>query len=209
MRIAGSLWSVPVDARAHRLATAVAAGLPVVHWDASDGRFAAPGGFTPSAAGRLLASAPPVESEAHLMSHAPAPEVPAWAELCTMIVVPLEVDGAPAAVAAIEARGVRPALAVSLGTPLEQVPSGLPVLLMAITPGEAGAPFDPAVLDRVRRLRDRGRNPVVGVDGGVGPGHFSALAEAGAQWLVSGTSLFQAPDPGAWLEACRRSVPEG
>jgi len=209
MRIAGSLWSVPGDARAQRLATAVTAGLPVVHWDASDGEFAAPGGFTPSTAARLLETTPPVESEAHLMSHAPAPEVPAWAELCTTIVVPLESEGAPAAVAAIEARGVRPALAVSLGTPLERVPSGLPVLLMAITPGEAGSPFDPAVLDRVRRLRDRGRNPVVGVDGGIGPDRFAALADAGAQWLVSGTSLFQAPDPGAWLDACRRSAPEG
>ncbi|MGC3994309.1 MAG: hypothetical protein QM779_09420 [Propionicimonas sp.] len=205
MRIAGSLWSVPADEQSRALATTVAAGLPVVHWDATDGRFAAPGGFTAPEAVALLAHSPAVLSEAHLMMHDPGRDLAGWAEFCSTIVVPFESARAARTVDRIAALGVTPALALSLGTPLGQVPADLPVLLMAITPGEAGSPFDDAVLARVRTLAERGRNPLIGVDGGVTTGCFPALAAAGATWLVSGTGLFTAPDPAAWLAQCRRT----
>jgi ribulose-phosphate 3-epimerase len=205
MRIAGSLWSVPAEQQGDQLSRVAAAGLGVVHWDASDGTFATAGGFTSGSAQRLLERAPGVTSEAHLMMHNPFREIPAWAEFCTTIVVPCEVEGAARALDRVEALGVRAGVAVSLPTPLDRVPADLPVLLMAIPPGEAGSPFDPAVVERVDALRQRGRNPLIGVDGGVGTDEFGVLAAAGANWIVSGTSLFGAPDPGAWLRRCART----
>jgi ribulose-phosphate 3-epimerase len=204
-RISGSLWSVAADEQAKKLDAAVSGGLPVVHWDTSDGVFAARGGFSPEGAARLLEAAPPVESEAHLMVAHPDEAIDAWAELCTIVVVPLETETAARALDKVAARGVQPAVAVSLETPLAEVPADLPVLLMAITPGQAGAPFDSRVLPRISELRARGRNPLIGVDGGVEPVQFERLANSGANWIVSGNSLFAATDPAAWLARCRRS----
>ena len=203
MRIAGSLWSVPVDQQSTRLQTATEAGLAAVHWDATDGTFAAHGGFTPATASRLLAECPSIDSEAHLMLQDPRPEIPDWVAFCSLVAVPIEIEYAVEATALVEKLGGQPALAVSLRTRLRSVPADYPILLMAIAPGQAGSPFDPAVLHRVSELRDRARNPLLGVDGGVGPSEFTALSYAGANWIVSGTSLFASADPADWLSLCK------
>lgn len=201
MRIAGSLWSVPADEQSRRLRDAAGAGLAVAHWDATDGVFAAQGGFTPVTASRVLDGSGPLQCEAHLMLEDPRTDIPEWVAFCSLVAVPIEVAHARQSTALVERLGAQPALAVSLQTSLQSVPADYPILLMAITPGQAGSSFDPAVVERVSQLRERGRNPLVGVDGGVGPGQFEALSKAGANWIVSGTSLFAA-DPGAWLAAC-------
>ena len=203
MRVAGSLWSVPVEERPARLAGAAAAGLHAAHWDTTDGDFAAAGGFTPQTAAALQDGCPGLGAEAHLMLRDPRPAIPAWAEVCSLVVVHFEADDAHDAVRSIARRGSQPGLAVSLQTPLDAVPSDYPILLMSIIPGLAGTPFDAVVLDRVAALRERDRNQLIGVDGGVGRSQFAALARAGANWVVSGTDLFNAPDPGEWIAACQ------
>lgn len=203
MRIAGSLWSVPPGEQSAQLGRALRAGLGAVHWDATDGVFAAAGGFAPPSALALLPADGPVVSEAHLMMRDPRAVVPAWLDFCSLIAVPVESEHASEAASMIEGRGGQPALAVSLETPLSSVPTDYPVLLMSVVPGQAGSRFDPAVVARVAALRDRGRNPLIGVDGGVGPVHFTALARAGANWIVSGTSLFSAADQENWIVTCR------
>jgi ribulose-phosphate 3-epimerase len=206
VRISGSLWSVPVQERAATLVNALDAGLAAVHWDCTDGRFAAPGGFTSAEALALLANTPGVESEAHLMVEDPISEVDEWADWCATVVVPVEVGDPWPALRRVEARGAKAALAVSLETPLELVPHGtFAVLVMAIPPGRAGSRFADSALSRVAELRRRGCHAQVGVDGGVGPAQFESLSEAGADWIVSGTSLFGAPDVGEWLARCRKA----
>lgn len=204
MRISGSLWSVPAPEQASALVNAVDAGLTTVHWDSSDGRFAAPGGFSNDQALALLADTTGAESEAHLMLEDPLSLVDQWAEWCATVAIPVEIDNPWPALRRAEARGAKPALAVSLETPLERVPRGsFAVLVMAIPPGRAGSPFALEAVNRVAELSARGCHALVGVDGGVGPAQFESLREAGAAWLVSGTSLFSAPDVGDWLAHCR------
>jgi ribulose-phosphate 3-epimerase len=194
---------VPGDERADRLTRATEAGLAVAHWDSTDGEFATLGGFSPETARRVLGDSAPIESEAHLMFNDPRSVIPAWAEFCSLIVVPIESEHAMQAAELIERQGSQPALAVSLQTPLQAVPADYPILLMSIQPGRAGSPFDPAVISRVTELRERARNRRLGVDGGVGPVQFADLSQAGASWLVSGTSLFASPDPVGWLRDCQ------
>ena len=94
---------------------------------------------------------------------------------------------------------------MSLETPLELVPPGsFDVLGTSITPGRAGSPFDDRAVDRVTRLFERGCHESIGVDGGVGPDQFGRLSLAGTNWIVSGSSLFAADDPSAWLAQCQR-----
>ncbi|MDQ7991483.1 MAG: hypothetical protein AAGC63_01255 [Propionicimonas sp.] len=202
-RLAGSLWSVPTPQQRERLATAVAGGLGHVHWDATDGVFAVAGGFSPDTAAGL-ADGLAVGSEAHLMMRDPGPELVAWAELCDLVVVPVEIADWSVALRRIEAAGAVGALAVSPGTDLAVVPrGGFPVLVMSVQPGDAGAEFRPGTLDRVRALAGRGCHPMVGADGGVRGSQLPGLREAGATWAVSGTSLFNAPDLPGWLGEAR------
>ncbi len=205
-RLTGSPWSVPSGEVEQAVRAAAVAGLTHVHWDATDGVFAAPGGFDATGAS-AIAEAADVRSEAHLMMLDPLPAIGEWARFCELIVVPVEIDGWRDAVRAIELSGATPALAVSPQTAVERVPEGgFPVLVMSVEPGDAGADFRPGTVERVRRLADRGCHPMVGVDGGVLPAHLPALASAGASWVVSGTSLFGAADVRAWLQHASRAM---
>ena len=72
------------------------------------------------------------------------------------------------------------------------------VLLMSVNPGFGGQKFIPAVLHKVRALRqiidERGLSIAIEVDGGVGKANAATLAEAGADILVAGSAVFGAAD---------------
>lgn len=202
-RLAGSPWSIPAPDLERLVTQAAGAGLEYLHWDATDGAFAVAGGFGSDQA-CALAELAGVASEAHLMMHEPGAVIAGWARFCELVVVPVEIADWRGALREIETAGAVPALAVSPATPLGQVPSGdFPVLVMSVQPGQAGSDFRPATIERVRDLHARGCHAMVGVDGGVLPAHLPELAGAGATWVVSGTSLFGAPDVRAWLSAAR------
>ncbi|MBP5803671.1 hypothetical protein J2D78_16395 [Microbacterium maritypicum] len=198
MRIAGSLWSVPAE---DRLTTALRlrdAGLRRLHWDTTDGSFAAAGGFSPDAAAEL-ASATGLSAEAHVMAHRAGREVDAWTTFCDLVFVHIESDDWQEALARIERRGATPGLAVSPQTRAADVPADVAVLCMSIVPGQAGSAFDTAVLHKLTALRRASPGRRLGVDGGVRRPHADALASAGADWAVVGTDLvFDQED--AWAD---------
>jgi ribulose-phosphate 3-epimerase len=203
--VAASLWSTPpadLDAEAARL---TAAGLRRWHWDVSDGAFAAPGGFDPATVARLTA-ATGLPGEAHLMVTDPRPVLDAWADVCGTVIVHAEATGWREAVEHVRARGARAGVALSPGTPLDvlaDLPPDVVVLVMAITPGQAGSTFLPGTPARLDALA--GRHAGLGVDGGVTLDHARECARHGATWVVSGSALCTAPDPAAWLARARTS----
>lgn len=75
------------------------------------------------------------------------------------------------------------------------------VLIMSVNPGFGGQPFIPHSVEKVRELRRlidaTGSRAVIEVDGGVNLTTGALLAEAGADILVAGSSVFNAPDPSA------------
>ena len=81
------------------------------------------------------------------------------------------------------------------------------VLLMSVNPGAGGQRFIPAVLDKIRAIREMAdrENPglEIEVDGGVNPETARLCIEAGANVLVAGNSVFSAEDPAAMVEKLR------
>lgn len=79
------------------------------------------------------------------------------------------------------------------------------VLVMSVAPGFGGQEFIPEVLPKVEALRkfvdSEGLAADIEVDGGITPENARLAREAGADVLVAGTAIFQAPDP---VEAVRR-----
>jgi ribulose-phosphate 3-epimerase len=74
------------------------------------------------------------------------------------------------------------------------------VLIMSVNPGFGGQHFIPNALNKVRTLAARrkelGLNFIIEIDGGVALENAGQITQAGVEWLVAGSSVFHAPDPG-------------
>lgn len=105
---------------------------------------------------------------------------------------------------AIRAEGKRAGVAINPATPvsvLEHVVGDIDlILIMSVNPGFGGQKFIPAALDKIRQARALigGRAIDLEVDGGVTVDNARALAEAGADLLVAGTSVFVGNDPATY-----------
>ena len=69
------------------------------------------------------------------------------------------------------------------------------VLIMSVNPGFGGQKFMPEVLDKVKRLKDikskNNKNFDIEIDGGINFDNCKLAIEAGANILVSGTTVFK------------------
>ena len=67
------------------------------------------------------------------------------------------------------------------------------VLVMTISPGFGGQSFEPAMLEKIRRIRAMiGDRPIdLEIDGGCTPQNAGMIAKAGANVLVAGSAVFK------------------
>ena len=81
------------------------------------------------------------------------------------------------------------------------------VLVMTVEPGFGGQPFMESQLKTITRVREiiQAHNPScdLEVDGGINPSTARRVVEAGANVLVAGSALYEAPDLSATMEALR------
>ena len=102
----------------------------------------------------------------------------------------------------IEAKGVKPALAIKPNTPVEAVLPYLDrlymVLVMTVEPGFGGQKFMADMMPKVEFLRNeikqRGLSTLVQVDGGIAKDTIATAAKAGVDVCVAGTAVFGAED---------------
>ena len=201
IEVAASLWSVPAE-RQHAAAAELAGhGLRRMHWDMTDGRFARAGGFSADGA-REVSAGLGLAAEVHIMARSSSREVDAWTDFCDLVIVHAESADWQKAVDRIVRRGCEPGLALSAMTPASVVPEGMTALCMSITPGEAGSAFDPAVIDKIRTLRESSDRRV-GVDGGVTRDIAARVADAGASWVAVGNDLVGTGGLQRWADLLR------
>lgn len=83
------------------------------------------------------------------------------------------------------------------------------VLIMSVNPGFGGQSFIPGVISKIRKLRQmceqRGLDPWIEVDGGLKPANTWQVLEAGANAIVAGSAVFNAPDYAEAIEGVRNS----
>jgi ribulose-phosphate 3-epimerase len=103
----------------------------------------------------------------------------------------------------IREQGVKPAVALNPGTPLEMIEYVLAdlemVLIMTVNPGYGGQSFIPEMIPKITRLRnmieERNLDVDIQVDGGIKPYTTAVkVVEAGANVLVAGSAIFGAQD---------------
>ena len=78
-------------------------------------------------------------------------------------------------------------------------------LVMSVNPGFGGQAFIPSSLEKIRRLaelrKSRGLNFKIAVDGGVGRSNIMDVINAGADIVIVGSAILNAPDPESELAA--------
>jgi len=68
-------------------------------------------------------------------------------------------------------------------------------LIMSVNPGFSGQSFIPAMCDKIKQARRiLGNDKIIQVDGGVSNENIDLLRESGANSVVSGSYIFDAPD---------------
>lgn len=108
---------------------------------------------------------------------------------------------------AIREAGMKVGVSLNPATPVETIQHVLPlcdlVLVMSVNPGFGGQKFIPYSLDKIRRLREmiqtQGLSTLIEVDGGVTKDNCASIAQAGAQVLVAGNTVYSASNPRAMI----------
>jgi len=215
VKLAPSILTADFGRLADEVKAAEAGGADYLHLDVMDGRFVPNITF-----GALVVDAlrrvTNLPFDIHLMIVEPERHIEAYAEAAETINVHVEVSPhINRTLDAIRKLGKRAGVCINPGTPVGAIEESLPdadqVMVMTINPGWGGQSMIPRQLEKVSRIRQMidagGFGAEIEIDGGVKIGNASRCAEAGADVLVCGSSVFNAEStPQESLAALRRAL---
>ena len=201
--VAPSILSADFGRLAEEVGAAEAAGADVIHIDVMDGRFVPNITIGPLIV-TAVRKATRLPIDVHLMIVEPERYVEAFAGAgAGTISVHAEVSPhLHRTLQVVRSAGARPSVALNPSTDLSAVEWVLSdcaqILLMTVNPGFGGQHYIPACTEKIRRLRtladSRGLSLDIEVDGGVNDETVETVVSAGANVLVAGTAVFDAPD---------------
>lgn len=180
-----------------------AAGVDRIQWDVMDGRFVPNLTFGPD----VIASCrdrTDLLFEAHLMVEEPDDLLPLWVEAgCGLLIVHAEAcRHLHRTLGRIRDLGAQAAVALNPSTPPTEIEHVLDlcdmVLVMTVNPGFGGQSYigtmEPKVATIRRWIVEGGHACDIEVDGGISTKTIAGAAAAGANVLISGSSMFADPE---------------
>ena len=202
MELAPSILTADFARLADEIGRIEKAGADVVHLDVMDGRFVPNFTFGPPvvAAVRKVTNLP---LDAHLMVETPDRFLDEFiAAGVNRLSVHVEADPhIDRTLNTIKKAGVMAGAVINPATPLWTLEEILPladfVLIMTVNPGFGGQKFIPSMLKKIKRLKEtivsNGYRTRIEVDGGVGADNLREVLDAGAEIVVVGAAVFNAP----------------
>jgi ribulose-phosphate 3-epimerase len=198
-KIAPSILSADFSKLGEEILAVEAAGADLIHIDVMDGHFVpnitiGPG---PIQSLRKITRLP---FDVHLMIENPERYIDAFADAGSDVIT-VHVEATRhlhRIIAHIRERGIKAGVSLNPATPLVQVEPILNdvdvLLIMTVNPGFGGQKFISSALPKIRKAREMvnstAPNVAIEVDGGVTLHNIKSIAEAGADIIVAGASVF-------------------
>ncbi len=200
------------------ISQAVQGGAPWIHCDIMDGHFVPNISFGPAMV-KTVRSITDAFLDVHLMISEPDRYIADFARAgANLITVHIETcNHINRTLQQIREHGCLTGVAVNPGTALSTLRAILHevdlVLIMTVNPGFGGQKFIDYSYDRLRAMRlvreEIQSNFYIEVDGGVGRSNARDIADAGADILVAGSSVFGSSDIPAEVKALRNDAASG
>ena len=214
-RLAASILSADFSELGTAIAAAERGGADLIHVDVMDGHFV-PNISIGQPVVKAVKRVATLPLDVHLMITDPDRYAPGFVEAgADMLSVHIEVLTHPErSVAAIRKLGVKVGVVLSPPTPalaLEPVAADVDfVLVMSVNPGFGGQKFMPASLEKIRALRamldNAGNRAPIEIDGGIDLSNIAQAVAAGADILVTGSAIYNTPDPIAATRALKNAA---
>lgn len=198
-KIAPSILSADFSKLGEEILAVEAAGADWIHIDVMDGHFVpnitiGPG---PIQSLRKITRLP---FDVHLMIENPERYIDSFADAGSDVIT-VHVEAARhlhRIIAHIRERGIKAGVSLNPATPFVQVEPILNdidvLLIMTVNPGFGGQKFINSALPKIRKAREMvnstAPNVAIEVDGGVTLDNIKSIAEAGADIIVAGASVF-------------------
>ncbi|MFQ5835867.1 MAG: ribulose-phosphate 3-epimerase [bacterium] len=197
VKIAASLMCADLTRLGDEVEKLERGGIDLFHFDIMDGHFV-PNLMLGPLILQSLRDKTSLPFDAHLQITNPEKYIHRFAKVGSNIIsIHVEVcHSLHRVIETIKKNGMRACVALNPATPLSWVECVLPevdmVLLMTVDPGYAGQAFIPAVVPKIKRLREmieeKKLNIDVEVDGNINERTIPQVLSAGANVLVAGTS---------------------